>query len=130
MRDILSAAAKRSMRALRGFAARLRPLPERRSRDHACCGPATECVSLNAEEVAPLIPFRNSLPYDIQFHDVYVSECPFCNASHVRLPIQPAEIGELAGGKRKKTIVFPCCHTRLRLVDADGDYLLADRPVR
>jgi len=27
-------------------------------------------------------------------------------------------------------LVFPCCHSRLRIVDADSDYLLANRPLR
>lgn len=78
-----------------------------------------------------MIPFRNSLPYDIQMNEVYASECPFCGQSHIRLPLKPSEIEQLRGGGiMKRPIVFPCCHTRLQLVDADGDYLLADRPLR
>lgn len=77
-----------------------------------------------------MIPFRNSLPYDVVMKDVYVSECPFCKQAQVILPLKPADIRDLRGGIRKRAVVFPCCHTRLRLVDADDDYLLADRPVR
>ncbi len=77
-----------------------------------------------------MIPFRNSLPYDIAMKDVYVSECPFCKQTQVLLPLKPAHIQELRGGVRKRTLIFPCCHNRLRLVDADDDYLLADKPIR
>ncbi|WP_027092190.1 hypothetical protein [Cohnella thermotolerans] len=76
-----------------------------------------------------MIPFRNSLPYDIQMNDVYATECPFCGQAHVRLPLKPGEVAELRGGSRKRAVVFPCCHERLQLVDADADYLLADRPL-
>lgn len=77
-----------------------------------------------------MIPLRNSLPYDIVMNDVYVQECPFCRSSHVLLPLKPAEVKSITGGARKLTIVFPCCHSRLKLIDADNDYLLSDRPLR
>ncbi|MBB6670894.1 hypothetical protein [Cohnella nanjingensis] len=77
-----------------------------------------------------MIPFRNSLPYDIQMNEVYASACPFCKMSHVRLPLKPAEIKDLRGGFMKRAVVFPCCRTRLQLIDADDDYLLADRALR
>jgi hypothetical protein len=77
-----------------------------------------------------MIPFRNSLPYDIVMKDVYVPECPFCRRSHVLLPMKPEDVQDLRGSARKRAVVFPCCHTRLQLVDADNDYLLADRPIR
>lgn len=77
-----------------------------------------------------MIPFRNSLPYDIQMNEAYASECPFCGTPHVRLPLKPAEIEQLRGGLMKRTVVMPCCHARLQLVDADSDYLLSDKPLR
>lgn len=77
-----------------------------------------------------IIPFRNCLPYDILMHDVYVPECPFCGRSSVLLPLKPKEVQELRGSIRKRAVVFPCCHERVQLVDADNDYLLADRPLR
>lgn len=77
-----------------------------------------------------MIPFQNSLPYDIVMKDVYVPECPFCEKSHVLLPLKPADIASIKGGAKKLGVVFPCCHTRMQLVDADNDYLLADRPIR
>ncbi|MFC3804298.1 hypothetical protein [Cohnella sp. GCM10012308] len=77
-----------------------------------------------------MIPFRNSLPYDIQMNEVYASECPFCGQSHVRMPMKPEELDQLRGGLMKRTIVMPCCRSRLQLVDADSDYLLANKPLR
>lgn len=77
-----------------------------------------------------MIPFRNCLPYDIMNGDVYVQQCPFCNSNNVRLPLKPEDVASLYGSACKLTLVFPCCHSRLRLIDADGDYLLANRPLR
>ncbi|WP_373230294.1 hypothetical protein [Cohnella sp.] len=77
-----------------------------------------------------MIPFRNSLPYDIIMNEVYVQECPFCEQSQVLVPLKPADIKSMYGGARKITLVFPCCHSTLRLIDADQDYLLSNRPVR
>jgi len=77
-----------------------------------------------------MIPFRNSWPYDKIGNDVYVQECPFCRSNNVLLPIKAGDVASLYGGARKLTLVFPCCYNKLRLVDADGDYLLANRPLR
>lgn len=77
-----------------------------------------------------MIPFENSLPYDIVMRDVYVPECPFCSRRQVLLALKPADINELKGAARKRSVVFPCCHTRVQFVDADNDYLLADRALR
>ncbi|MBN2982813.1 MULTISPECIES: hypothetical protein [Cohnella] len=76
-----------------------------------------------------MIPFGNSLPYDIQMNEVYASECPFCGQSHVRLPIKPAEVRDLRAGPGKRAVVFPCCRTRIQLIDSDDDYLMADKPI-
>jgi hypothetical protein len=78
-----------------------------------------------------MIPFRNSLPYDIIMKDVYIPECPCCGSSQILLPIKPEDVKNLRESVyRKLAVVFPCCHTRIQLVDADYDYLLADRPLR
>jgi len=77
-----------------------------------------------------MIPINNSLPYDIIMKDVIAQECPFCNSSHVLLPLKPDDVKSMYGGGRKILLVFPCCHGSLRLIDADQDYLLANRPIR
>ncbi|WP_027085605.1 hypothetical protein [Cohnella panacarvi] len=77
-----------------------------------------------------MIPFRNSWPYDITGNDVIVQECPFCKSANVILPLKPADVESLYGGARKIMLVFPCCHNRLRIIDADSDYLLANRQIR
>jgi len=77
-----------------------------------------------------LIPLSNSLPYDVQMNDVVAQECPFCRSSNVLLPLTPEEVLDLYGGSRKRTIVFPCCRSTLRIIDADRDYLLANRAIR
>jgi hypothetical protein len=75
-----------------------------------------------------MIPFNRTLPYETIQADIYVHECPFCSANHVLLPVKRKELKEIHEG-RKKLLVFPCCYNKLTLVDADADYLLADRPI-
>ncbi|WEK53448.1 MAG: hypothetical protein P0Y55_12755 [Candidatus Cohnella colombiensis] len=77
-----------------------------------------------------MIPFSNCWPYDIVREDVYVQHCPFCPSQHILLPIKSDDVKSLYGGARKITLVFPCCHSRLRIIDADGDYLLSNRVLR
>lgn len=77
-----------------------------------------------------MIPIRNSLPYDLVMNDVYAQECPFCERSNVLLPLRPEEVENIRGGRKKVMLVFPCCHGSLKIVDADSDYLLANRPIR
>ncbi|EJW15022.1 hypothetical protein M5X00_23795 [Paenibacillus alvei] len=76
-----------------------------------------------------MIPFENTLPYDHVMGDLYVSSCPFCHKDNVLLPIKPSELPDIHDGK-KRLLVFPCCRNRLVIVDADSDYLLADRAIR
>lgn len=76
-----------------------------------------------------MVPFDRTWPYETLGSDVYVRECPFCQASEVFLPMKTAELTEVHEGKRK-LLIFPCCYNRLKLVDADADFLLADRTVR
>ncbi|TYP71792.1 hypothetical protein [Paenibacillus methanolicus] len=76
-----------------------------------------------------MIPFERAWPYDIQMKDVYVPSCPFCGADNVLLPLRPAELKDIKTGK-KRLLVFPCCHGRVTVVDADADYLLTDTKLR
>lgn len=75
-----------------------------------------------------MVPFERTWPYETIGSDVYVLECPFCSRPNVLLPMKKEELKELHEGK-KKLLVFPCCYNRLKLVDADRDYLLADRTI-
>ncbi|QMV40928.1 hypothetical protein [Cohnella cholangitidis] len=77
-----------------------------------------------------MIPLNNSLPYDIVRNDVFAQECPYCRSANVLLPLKPEDVKRLYGGIRKLTLVFPCCHGTLRIIDADQDYLLANRQIR
>ncbi len=76
-----------------------------------------------------MIPFENTWPYDRFGQDIYVQNCPFCQAENVLLPLKARDMQELQD-RVKKLLVFPCCRNRLTLVDADSDYLLASRPLR
>lgn len=76
-----------------------------------------------------MIPFERTLPYERILKDIYVSECPFCQANNVLLPLKPTELSTIHDGK-KKLLVFPCCHSRITLVDCDHDYLLATEALR
>lgn len=75
-----------------------------------------------------MIPFERSWPYDVQMKDV-LAGCPFCGRDNVLLPLHPSDLKTIADGA-KKLLVFPCCHNRVTVLDADKDYLLMDVPVR
>ncbi|UHA74653.1 hypothetical protein [Paenibacillus sp. 481] len=75
-----------------------------------------------------MIPLANTLPYDEQMGDI-IAQCPFCGQDHVLLPLKPKDITIIQGGK-KHLLVFPCCHHRVTIVDADQDYLLANCAIR
>jgi len=76
-----------------------------------------------------MIPFENTWPYDKIMNDVYVPSCPFCNMDNVLIPLRIKEISEIQHGK-KKLLVFPCCHSKVTIIDMDPDYMLADEQLR
>ncbi len=76
-----------------------------------------------------MIPFENTWPYEIIGKDVYVSACPFCEGENVLLPLRVSHIQPIRDGK-KRLLVFPCCRSSVTIVDADADYLLANRKLR
>ncbi|MEI7025003.1 hypothetical protein [Paenibacillus sp. y28] len=76
-----------------------------------------------------MIPFEQTWPYEVIGKDVYVSECPFCRAENVLLPMKKDELIHIREG-RKKLLVFPCCHGSVTLIDTDNDYLLAASKLR
>ncbi|NIK76311.1 hypothetical protein FHS15_001418 [Paenibacillus castaneae] len=76
-----------------------------------------------------MIPFEKAWPYDILMGDLYVTSCPFCEADNVLLPVRPSELKDIQEGT-KRLCVFPCCHNKVTIVDADRDYLLTDRILR
>ncbi|HUC91568.1 MAG TPA: hypothetical protein VMS09_05980 [Paenibacillus sp.] len=76
-----------------------------------------------------MIPFERAWPYDRIMNDIYVPACPFCGAENVLVPLRPAELDDIRTG-RKKLLVFPCCRSKLTVLDADRDYLLTDTDLR
>jgi hypothetical protein len=76
-----------------------------------------------------VIPFANTWPYETIRNDIYVQECPFCGSPNVLLPIKTKDLNGIREGK-KKLLVFPCCHHKVTVVDADRDYFLTDQPLR
>ncbi|WP_270169233.1 hypothetical protein [Paenibacillus sp. SYP-B4298] len=75
-----------------------------------------------------MIPFENCIPYERIMNDLYVSSCPSCKQDNVLLPLRPSDLQEIQDGK-KRLLVFPCCHYRPTIIDADQDYLLANSRV-
>lgn len=75
-----------------------------------------------------MLPFENAWPYELIMGDIYVASCPFCNAENVLLNLKPSELPDIHDGK-KRLLVFPCCHGRVTVIDADQDYLLTDGPL-
>lgn len=76
-----------------------------------------------------MIPFENTWPYERVMQDFYVNSCPFCHAEQVLIPLKQREIKSIQTGT-KKLLVFPCCYSKLQIIDIDEDYLLADTKVR
>lgn len=76
-----------------------------------------------------MIPFENTWPYDIIGDDFYVPECPFCKQENVLIPLQKEEVYHIQTGL-KKLLVFPCCFAKIKLLQIDDDYLLADQKLR
>lgn len=76
-----------------------------------------------------MIPLENTIPYDEMMGDLFVESCPFCKEKNVLISIKPHEIQLIRDGM-KRLLVFPCCIHKVTIVDADQDYLLADRAVR
>jgi hypothetical protein len=76
-----------------------------------------------------MFPFDHTWPYEQYSNDLYVQRCPFCGSESVLLPLKPGELAAIQGGK-KRLLVFPCCHHKVTVLDADRDYLLTDQPLR
>ncbi|XEC93857.1 hypothetical protein AB6A23_21275 [Paenibacillus tarimensis] len=76
-----------------------------------------------------MIPFENCLPYDKVMSDIYIPECPFCEQENVLVPLRPSELKDIREGK-KKTLIFPCCHGKVTVIDTDTDYLLTTQKLR
>ena len=76
-----------------------------------------------------MIPFQNTWPYESMKDDIYVSECPFCQAPNVFIPLKKKDLIAIRGG-RKKLLVFPCCYQHVTIIDADHDYLLTNCALR
>lgn len=76
-----------------------------------------------------MIPFENTWPYERMKDDLFFSECPSCKADNVLLPLKRSGLASIQSGARK-LLVMPCCHASYKLIDADGDYVMADQPMR
>ena len=76
-----------------------------------------------------MFPFQNTWPYEAMGDDLYVTECPMCGERNVLLPISKLDLVAIREGK-KRLLVFPCCKGSVKIVDADADYLLANRKLR
>lgn len=76
-----------------------------------------------------MIPFANAWPYEKVGEDLYVHQCPACGAEEVALTWKLKDIAQVRSGV-KRLLVMPCCYTSLKIIDADDDYLLADRKLK
>jgi hypothetical protein len=47
-----------------------------------------------------MIPFENTWPYENMMGDLYVAECPFCDAENVLLLLKPSELPLIRDGKK------------------------------
>ncbi|MBM0066250.1 hypothetical protein [Alkalicoccobacillus gibsonii] len=77
----------------------------------------------------PVIPFSHSWPYEKQYQDIYLHECPFCGEDQVLTHMKMKELEEAKEGI-KKQLNLPCCHGRLVILEADEDYLWTNQVLR
>lgn len=76
-----------------------------------------------------MIPFENTWPYERMGEDIYFASCPFCETDDVLLPLKQNHLTEIRSGA-KLLLVVPCCHSSMKVIDADEDYLLANVKLR
>ncbi|WP_017726399.1 hypothetical protein [Halalkalibacterium ligniniphilum] len=76
-----------------------------------------------------VIPFENTWPYEKQFDDIYLHECPFCGEEQVLTHMKP-EVLEQAKEGIKTSLILPCCHGKITILEADEDYFWADEQLR
>jgi hypothetical protein len=76
-----------------------------------------------------MIPFKNSWPYEKVMGDIYITACPFCEEENVITTLKDKDLKAAQKGTRK-ILVMPCCHGTIKIIDADNDYLLSDKPLR
>lgn len=76
-----------------------------------------------------MIPFANAWPYEKVKQDIYFHQCPACGAENVLLPLKEKDLAKIRSGE-KRLLVLPCCYTSYKLIDADEDYVLADRRMK
>lgn len=76
-----------------------------------------------------MIPFEQTWPYERIGKDFYVQECPFCKAEQVMLNLKQREVSDIQTGL-KKLVVFPCCYSKIKVIDMDDDYMLAEEKLR
>lgn len=76
-----------------------------------------------------LIPFENTWPYEKMGEDIYIEDCPYCEAKNVLTYMTPEDL-ENAMDEIKTTLIMPCCHTSMTIVKADSDYFWTTDPLR
>ncbi|WP_059105856.1 hypothetical protein [Shouchella shacheensis] len=76
-----------------------------------------------------VLPFSHTWPYDVQGKDIYFESCPFCGTDHVLTHMKMRDL-KLAKEHRKVNLVMPCCHEVMTILEADNDYMWANRPLR
>ncbi|TWI60112.1 hypothetical protein [Halalkalibacter nanhaiisediminis] len=76
-----------------------------------------------------VIPFINTWPYERQFDDIYLQSCPFCHAENVLTNMKKSEFKRAQEGI-KTTLILPCCHEKMIILEADQDYFWTNKALR
>ncbi|MDV2684127.1 hypothetical protein RYX56_07070 [Alkalihalophilus lindianensis] len=76
-----------------------------------------------------VIPFQNTLPYERQYEDIYISTCPFCDSEQVLTNMKARDYKQAKDGV-KTHLIMPCCHSKITILEADEDYFWADEKLR
>ncbi|WP_198507858.1 hypothetical protein [Bacillus sp. FJAT-45037] len=76
-----------------------------------------------------VIPFQNTLPYERQYDDIYISTCPFCDEEQVLTHMKERDFNRAKDGV-KTALIMPCCNNKITILEADEDYFWANERLR
>ncbi|WP_078429995.1 hypothetical protein [Alkalihalobacterium alkalinitrilicum] len=76
-----------------------------------------------------VIPFENTWPYEKIMNDIYLSECPYCEAENVLIHLKARDL-QRAKESIKTIVVMPCCNHKMTILEADDDYFWTDEKLR
>ncbi|WP_088103967.1 hypothetical protein, partial [Halalkalibacter urbisdiaboli] len=57
-----------------------------------------------------VVPFQNTWPYEKQYNDIYLHQCPYCGSDQVLTHMKPRDLNRAKEGI-KTILILPCCNS-------------------